>query len=96
MRIFGYEYAVREDVEINNRGLQGICDSDKHEIVLAVGMSKQQKISVIIHEMVEAVLDHLGIDELEHRWVMVMETVIHMILIVNGVDLSPLLKGLDE
>ena len=95
MRIFGYEYTVREDVDINNRGLQGICDSDKHEIVLSVGMSKQQKTSVVIHEIVEAVLDHLGIN-LDHQWVMVMETVIHMILTANGVDLTPLLNGIDE
>lgn len=95
MKIFGYEYTVREDIDINNRGLLGICDSDKHEIVLSVGMSKQQKVSVIIHEIVEAVLDHLGID-LDHQWIVVIETVIHMILTTNGIDLTPLLSEINK
>jgi len=95
LKLFGYRYNVVDDIDVNNRGLLGICESDKHTISMSVEMSKQQRFSVLIHEIVEAILDHLGI-ELEHQWVMIIETVAFQVLVDNWGVLAQHMVALEE
>lgn len=95
LKLFGYRYNVIEDIDINNRGLFGVCESDKHTIRMSIGMSKQQYLSVLIHEIVEAVLDDLDV-EIPHQWVMIIETVAFQILVDNWAVFAKYILALEE
>ncbi len=97
MKIFGFRYKVVEDIAINNLGLKAVADSDAYIIRLSVGMSDQQKIATILHEIVEAAKDHVGLaDKFEHPWIDMLEMSILTIMVDNGVDLTPLLNGVNK
>jgi len=95
MKIFGYKYRVVEDIEVNNRAELGYADTDNYVLQIAVGMTEQQKISVVVHEIIEALKDHMGKSDLDHDLIDMFETLVFMALVDNGVDLRPLIKDIE-
>jgi len=96
MKILGYKYAVKRDIAANNSSWSAACNSKKMEIILPVDTERDQNMaSAIIHETIEALDYHLELD-LPHRAIMALEAGLYQVLVDNGVDLSPLLNGIDE
>jgi hypothetical protein len=93
--ILGYEYTLSRAISVNNGGYVAVCDTDKFEITLQLEpQSRQLEDSALIHEVIEAGNGHLQL-ELSHNQIMGIEATVYSFLARNGVDLSPLLDGLD-
>jgi len=96
LKILGYKYAVKKDVAANNSGWAAACDSKKMEIILPIDAQNEQNLmSAIIHETIEALSYHLQLD-LPHQAIMGLEAGMYQVLVDNGVDLAPLLNGIDD
>lgn len=95
MNILGYEYQIIEDGDSDFIGAFGRKHAAKQIIQIAKGLVEQQRISTILHEIIEALNYHLEL-EMEHHKIMALEAGLYQTLTVNGVDLKPLLSHLDK
>lgn len=91
MKILGYSYTITEDGDSNTIGALGRFHEKSQEIQIASDLCDEQKLSTIIHEVLEAINYHLGL-ELSHRAIIGLETALYQFLTDNGIDLSPLLE----
>jgi len=92
MNILGYNYTVTADGEADIMGSYGRFHSKQHlQIQIASDLCAQQKMSTILHEILEALNYHLGLD-LEHKIITALEAGLYQVLTENGVDLIPLAK----
>lgn len=92
INILGYKYEIVESNTTNTMGNNfGLLDFQNLEMIIAADMPEQQRVSTIIHEVIEALNIHLSIG-LEHPQITMLETGIYNVLIENGVNLSKLGK----
>lgn len=76
-------------------GHYGLCDLDKRVLHIATDLDDEMKRSTMIHEAMEALNYHLGLD-MEESQIMAMEAGLFQVLVEAGVDLSPLDERLKE
>lgn len=90
MKILGYTWEVIEGNEFDEFSHFGRMIPQKQRIVIAKDICDEQKISTLIHEVIEALLAHLGF-EVDHTLITSLEAALYTVLVDNGVDLTPLL-----
>jgi len=91
MKILGYDYNL---VYGNHEELLGVCGihhATIQKIFIASYLCEQQKISTVLHEIIEALNYHLDLN-IEHRSIMSLEAALMQVLTDSGVDLSPITK----
>jgi hypothetical protein len=91
MNILGFNYTVTADVDADTMGAFGRFHSKCLRIQIPSDLCDQQKISAVLHETLEALNYHLGMD-LEHKIIDNLEAGLYQVLTENGVDLVPLAK----
>jgi hypothetical protein len=92
MKIYGYDYTVKCDENTDDIGALGDFRAKNQTIRLAQDLCKDQVLSTLLHEIIEAVNYHNQL-KLEHQQIMVLEVGLYEVLKVNGVDLTPLLES---
>jgi hypothetical protein len=95
IKILGYHYTVETDKDARYVSSTGSMDGNKQLIRIASDINIENKQSTLIHEIIEALSYHLDL-KLEHSVIMAFEAGFFQILTDNGVDLSPLLGGLED
>ena len=68
----------------------GRFHAKSQSIQIANDINQQQDESTMIHEAIEAINYHLGL-ELEHKDITALEAALYQVLTDNGVDLAPLM-----
>lgn len=94
MKILGYNYKIVVKTDDNMEAL-GHCKYAQLQININEKQCPQQVESTILHEMMHAINYHLYLG-LEERHIMGLEAGLYQSLIDNGVDLSPLVKDLQN
>lgn len=89
MKILGYDYEIICDGDVDLMGSMGRFHCKNQKLQIATDICGQEKISTILHEIIEAINYHLNL-RLEHNIIMSLESALFQILTANGVDLSPL------
>lgn len=89
MKILGYEYEVERKGTADEIGGMGKFLGKPMKIQIATDQCREQEISTLIHEALEALNYHLAL-KLEHNVLMSLEAGIYQVLVDNGVDLEPL------
>jgi hypothetical protein len=98
MKILGYEYRVVGDRDSDYIGAFGRQNSARLLVQIASDIAPQQRISTLLHEMIEVLNYHLQLD-MPHQVIMSLEAGLYHALTENGVDLSPLealIEGAEE
>ena len=95
MNILGYEYRVVSYETADDSGSYGRFHSKTQKLQIANDLCVEQKISTVLHEILEAVNYHLEI-QLTHQNIMSLETALYQVMKENGIDLTPLLKGINS
>ncbi len=95
MNILGYMYQLVEDVDSDFIGAFGRKHAKSQIIQIATDLVEQQRVSTVLHEIIEALNYHLELD-LAHNSIMALEAGLYQVLTGNGIDLSPLVKELEE
>ncbi len=90
----GYEYKLVSDSTLDKIGAMGRLISKDQCIQIASDIHEQQKISSVLHEVLEALNYHLEL-KLDHPTIMSLESVLYQTLTDNGVDLTPLVKEIN-
>lgn len=93
MKILGYDYKVVSESNMDEAGAMGRCHPKSQRLQISSDIHEQQKVSSILHEIIEALNYHLEL-KLEHQSVMSLEASLYQVLTENGVDLSPLAKDI--
>lgn len=93
MNIFGFNYEMKYDHSSRAMDANGRLFPDSQEVQIANNISREQTISVVLHEILEALDFHMELN-LEHNKITCLETGLFQVLTSNGVDLTPLLKEL--
>lgn len=91
MKILGYTYKLKKKNDSEFLDAMGRFHSRTQAIFLATDQNKEQKMSTVLHEIIEALNYHLEL-KLDHNVIMSLEASLYQVLNDNGVDLSPLLK----
>ena len=89
MKILGYTYKVIQEGDDDMIGSFGRHHPKGQVIQIAEGLSPDQTISTVLHEIIEA-LNYCMELGLEHSAKMSLESGLYQVLTDNGVDLSPL------
>lgn len=95
MDILGYNYTIISDKDRNDMEAWGIANHKSLKIFLATDLGDQQLLSTLLHEILESIKFHLDIT-LEHDDLNRLEAGLFQILGKNGVDLTPLLKEINN
>ena len=90
MKILGYNYTVDRSKSQDEVGAMGRFHAKSQAIQIANDINQQQDESTMIHEAIEAINYHLGL-ELEHKDITALEAALYQVLTDNGVDLAPLM-----
>ena len=93
MKVLGYNYTLEYGQDRDRVGACGRVHSSKLYIQVANDMSKEQVVSTVLHEVIEALNFHLELG-LGHAAIMGLEAGLFQVCKDNGVDLSPLAAGL--
>ena len=100
LNILGYSYTLYTEVPMSDIPTDspedggknvGLTNLDTKEMWVASDMDKDQKDSVLIHEIIEAINYHLELN-LQHNQIMALEVGLHQVFQDSGVELSPLLE----
>lgn len=95
MNILGYKYRLIEDGNEDFIGASGRGHIARQVIQIAEGLVEQQRVTTVLHEIIEALNYHLEL-ELEHNKIMSLEAGLYQVLSENGVDLSPLVADIER
>ena len=95
MNILGYSYQLVENVDSDFIGAFGRKHVKNQIIQIATDLVEQQRVSTVLHEIIEALNYHLEL-ELEHSKIMALEAGLYQVLTENGIDLNPLIKELER
>jgi hypothetical protein len=91
LNILGYSYSLKTDETIEQMdGNVGLTNFNEKFLQVASNLEDDQKKSVLIHELIEALNYHLELN-LEHPQIMGLEVGFHQVFQDNGVDLTPLI-----
>ena len=91
MKILGYYYRIVADGDVDNMGSCGRLHAKSQKIQIATDLCEQQKVSSVLHEIIEALNYHLEL-KMQHEVIMSLEAALYQVLSDSGVDLSPLIK----
>jgi hypothetical protein len=91
MKIMGYDFKIVSDDIVDDAGAFGRFHGKTQRIQVAVDICEQQKVSTVLHEIIEA-LNYYNQWELPHHTLMSLEANLYQVLTDNGVDLRPLAK----
>lgn len=91
MKILGYDYKIKYPTDQRTMGRPAQVFLDTHIIQLAYDQIPEEKISSILHEIIE-ILDHTLELRMPHQTITCLEAGLYQVLIDNGVDLKPLLE----
>lgn len=89
MKILGYTYTLVDDGEVDMMGAFGRLHTKGQKLQIASDLCQQQKVSSVLHEVMEALNYHLEL-KLEHQVIMSLEAALYQVFLDNGVDLSPI------
>lgn len=92
MKILGYNYELAQRNDLESMGRLWTA---KMRIEIQDSLCRQQKVSTVLHEVLEALNEHLQLG-LTHPAIMGVESGIYQVLTDNGVDLTPLLTELEQ
>ena len=94
MKILGHEYTL---ISAPNDQLGAYGRHLVREQILQVAddLHQQQMVTTVLHEIIEALNYHLGLD-LDHSVIMALEAGLYQSLTDNEVDLSPLIAELQD
>jgi hypothetical protein len=88
LNILGYSYTLKTDETIDEMGGNvGLTNFNEKFLQIASNLDADQKSSVFIHELIEAINYHLELD-LTHPQIMGLEVALNQTLRDNGVDFS--------
>ena len=93
IKILGYEYTLSipgTTIEMNRMGYHDLAGL---EIRIAANLNRQQQLSTLLHEFIEAIKAAFEL-EIDHQAICALESCLFSILKDNGVDLTPLLEGM--
>ena len=90
IKILGYTYEI---IEGNSERMDalGRYHVREQKIQIASNMCNEQKVSTVLHEIIEALDYHLEFN-LNHNIIQALESTLYQVLTDNGVDLTPILK----
>lgn len=91
MKVLGYDYRIDRTQTVDSLSSMGRFQVRPQLIHIANDQADEQKISTLIHEVIEAINYHLKLD-LEEKEVMGLEAGLYQVLKDAGVDLKPLLE----
>ena len=92
LNILGYVYVLDTSQSIEDLKVAGRSSPLHQTIVLARELSAQQRQSTLLHEVLEVLNYHLGL-ELRESKILALEAGLYYVLTQNGVDLQPLFGG---
>jgi hypothetical protein len=92
IKILGYNYTIVEGGASEVIGAFGRFHPKSQTIQLAENLCDEQKLSTLLHEIIEAINYHFEM-ELDHRIIMSLEAGLYQVMVDNNVDLEPLLEG---
>ena len=95
VKILGYNYRLVEDGDDEMIGAYGRLHIKQQILQIAEGLSRQQRESTVLHEILEALNFHNNLG-LSHKAIMPLEAGLYQVLTDAGIDLSPLTKELDR
>lgn len=95
LKIFGYNFSLRYVGDLDLRTPVGACLVPLQKMSVVRGMPEAQTVSSILHEVIEAVNSQLDLN-ICHLGIAGLETGLYQTLTENGVDLTPLLKAIDD
>lgn len=95
MKILGYNYRLIEDGDADMIGAFGRFHAAHLVLQIAEGLEQQQRVSSILHEILEALNYHLELG-MPHNARMALEASLYQVFVDNNVDLSPLTRELDN
>jgi hypothetical protein len=94
MKILGYDIRIVSDKKMDEIGnYSGGFTSSQNRIQVASDLCDEQKVSTLLHEIIEA-LNHFLELKLEHNVISSLESGLYQVLKDNGVDLTPLVKDI--
>ncbi len=94
MKILGYNITIISDRKMGEMGgTSGGFTSAQQWMQIATDLCDEQKISTIIHEILEALNIYSEL-ELKHNTISSLEVGLYQVLKDNGVDLKPLAKDI--
>ena len=91
MKILGYNYEVLQSGDSDFLAAMGRCHTRTQIIHIATNQNNEQKVSTMLHEIIEALNYHLELN-LEHSAIMSLEAGLYQVLNDSGINLSPLLE----
>ena len=96
MKILGFDYTLSlMEARMADSRHYGECNNNELTIRLARGLPVQQKEGSVLHEILEAIGYCLSLN-LGEQTILALERGLHGALADAGVDLAPLLRGLEE
>jgi hypothetical protein len=96
VKILGFDYALSlMEAKMADSRHYGECNNNTLTIRIARELPRQQKEATVLHEILEAVGYCLGLN-LNEQTMLALERGLHGALAEAGVDLSPLVVGLEE
>ena len=95
MKILGYDYCIVKCDAPDWIGGFGRHHPKSQSIQIASEMHEQEAISTLLHEIIEALNYHLQLS-LSHPTIMSLEAGLFQVLTDAGVDLSSLIKGIEQ
>lgn len=91
VKILGYSYTLRADRPHEKLEASGRLLPSRLHLEIASDMCKAQKISTVLHEILEGLKHHLSL-KISHDDIERLETGLFTVLTDNGVNLSPLIR----
>lgn len=94
MKILGYRYKL-ELADTEYIMAAGRTHLTKQKIMIETGMHEQAMVSTVLHEILEALSFHLRL-KMDDDVIMPLEAGLYQVLTDAGIDLSPLVKELND
>ena len=94
MKILGYDYKLIEDGDDDIIGAYGRFHAKRQILQIAEGLTRQQRESTVLHEVLEALNFHGNLG-LNNKIIMPLESGLYQVLTDIGMDTSLLTKELD-
>lgn len=91
IEVLGYTYRIEKKPAHEIDGNWGRTSTVEQVVQIADHLTGDQLPSTLLHEVIHAVSDNLGIELNEHQ-IRLLEAGLYSVFKVNGVDLTPLMR----
>jgi len=92
IKILGYTYTISTTSKKKVEGFSGRADCSRHILYISPLICEEEKISTLLHEIIETLKVHLDL-QISHHKITLLENGIYTILKDNGIDISKLLRN---